>query len=164
MSVDRKHWLRHVKEVVRSRHYTWLPRGLGGEKVGLAMTYLLTDIMHICKLSGASFDALLADARSKFDAEEAAEHPYGKPAVLPMALHPDAVDAVVAAFQTADPFEAEMMRARFEDEDIECRVDSQLQGGLKGKVDAKVIVRSKDAEQAAKIIQQVQDATTDFEA
>ncbi len=56
MSINRKHWLYHVKEIVRSRHYTWLPEGLGGEPVEEAITCLATDVMHVCKLAGVPFD------------------------------------------------------------------------------------------------------------
>ena len=161
MAVDRRHWLRHVKEVIRSRHYTWLPRGLGGEKVDAAMAYLLTDIMHICKLAGVSFDDLLADARGRFATEESAELPAPNPLGLPPAI---TGDAIVAAYETNDPFEAEIVRARLEGEDIACRVDSRLQGGLKGKVDAKIVVESHDAERAATIVESMQDFISDLEA
>lgn len=53
------------------------------------------------------------------------------------------------------------MRARFEGEDIECRVDSTLQGGLKGNVEAKVMVNSTDAARAVKIVRQSQESMTD---
>ena len=70
MTVNREKWLDHVEEVVRSRHYRWLPSGLGGEPVDVAMTYLLTDIMHICKLTETPFEEVLAKAKQQFDAEE----------------------------------------------------------------------------------------------
>lgn len=70
MAIDRSNWLHDVEEIVRSRHYTWLPEGLGGEPVDVAMTYLLTDIMHICKRTGESFDELLAASRRQFENEE----------------------------------------------------------------------------------------------
>ncbi len=70
MTVDRKNWLDDVEAVIRSRHYTWLPEGLGGEPVDVAMTYLLTDIMHICKRTAASFDDILEQSRKQFREEE----------------------------------------------------------------------------------------------
>lgn len=70
MTVDRSHWLEHVQTVIRSRHYNWLPEGLGGEPVDIAMTYLLTDIMHICQRTGASFDDVLKKAQDQFREEE----------------------------------------------------------------------------------------------
>ena len=72
MSVDRRRWLHHVQDVVRSRHYTWLPRGLGGHSVDEAMTYLVTDIMHVCKLADVSFECVLENSREKFEEQEAA--------------------------------------------------------------------------------------------
>jgi len=70
MTVDRSHWLEDVEAVIRSRHYSWLPEGLGGEPVDVAMTYMLTDIMHICKRTGASFDDVLERSRAQFREEE----------------------------------------------------------------------------------------------
>ncbi|HUG69743.1 MAG TPA: hypothetical protein VMM76_18470 [Pirellulaceae bacterium] len=70
MTVDRTKWLHHVEEVVRSRHYSWLPSGLGGESVDVAMTFLVTDIMHICKLTGTPFEEVLTEAKKRFEAEE----------------------------------------------------------------------------------------------
>lgn len=70
MTVDRRDWLHDVEEVIRSRHYTWLPEGLGGEPVEVAMAYLLTDIMHICKRTGTSFEEVLSSSRQKFQEEE----------------------------------------------------------------------------------------------
>lgn len=70
MTVDRSNWLEDVESVIRSRHYSWLPEGLGGEPVDVAMTYLLTDIMHICKRTGASFETVLESSRKQFREEE----------------------------------------------------------------------------------------------
>lgn len=70
MTVNRSHWLEDVEAVIRSRHYKWLPEGLSGEPVDIAMTYLLTDIMHICHRTGASFEAVLENSQKKFREEE----------------------------------------------------------------------------------------------
>lgn len=70
MSMDRSNWMDHVQDVIRSRHYTWLPAGLGGEPVDVAMTYLVTDIMHVCKAAGISFEDVLLEARQRYEAEE----------------------------------------------------------------------------------------------
>ncbi len=72
MSVPREQWLSHVKDVIRSRHYTWLPEGLGGEPVDVAMTYLVTDIMHVCRRAGISWEDVLAKSQEQFQREEAA--------------------------------------------------------------------------------------------
>lgn len=70
MSMDRSNWLDHVNEVIRSRHYTWLPEGLGGEPIDVAMTYLVTDIMHVCKAAGISFEDVLRESRQRYEQEE----------------------------------------------------------------------------------------------
>lgn len=70
MTVERNTWLHDVEEVIRSRHYTWLPQGLGGEPVNVAMTYLLTDIMHICQRTDTSFEEVLQASRQKYQEEE----------------------------------------------------------------------------------------------
>ena len=70
MTVSRTHWKDHIEDVVRSRHYTWLPSGLGGETVGSAMSYLVTDIMHVCQRTGMSWEKVLADATARFEHEE----------------------------------------------------------------------------------------------
>lgn len=70
MAVDREDWLQHVRDVLRSRHYQWLPEGLGGQPVDVAMTYLLTDIRHVCRLAGISFNDVLEESREQFLREE----------------------------------------------------------------------------------------------
>ncbi len=71
MSTDRSHWNRHVQDVLRSGHYTWLCEGLAGLPTDVAMTTLLTDIQHLCAMSDHSFDDLLEQSRSQFEHEEA---------------------------------------------------------------------------------------------
>ena len=75
MPIDRTHWLDHVARVVRSRHYAWLPDGLGGEDVETAMSYLTADIMHVCKLSGIKWQSVLERAGKQFDSEELSATP-----------------------------------------------------------------------------------------
>jgi hypothetical protein len=70
MDIDRSEWLKHVEQVLRSRHYTWLPEGLAGEPVDLAMTYLTTDIMHVCRRAGIDWEEVLDAARERFRLEE----------------------------------------------------------------------------------------------
>ena len=70
MTVDRHNWIHHVEDVARSRHYTWLPEGLGGEPVDKAMTFLTADIMHICKRAHLSWEAVLERAHAQFLREE----------------------------------------------------------------------------------------------
>jgi hypothetical protein len=70
MTVDRSHWLEDVEAVIRSRHYSWIPEGLGGEPVDVAMTYMLADIMHVCQRTGVSFESVLEQSRKQFREEE----------------------------------------------------------------------------------------------
>ncbi len=70
MTVSRSDWKDHIEDVVRSRHYTWLPSGLGGEPVNVAMSYLMTDIMHVCRRTGTPWEKVLAEAAARFEQEE----------------------------------------------------------------------------------------------
>lgn len=70
MTVSRSNWENHISDVVRSRHYTWLPEGLGGEPVNRAMSYLVTDIMHVCRRTGTSWEQILSEAAARFEKEE----------------------------------------------------------------------------------------------
>ncbi|MEZ6132954.1 MAG: hypothetical protein R3C59_30150 [Planctomycetaceae bacterium] len=71
MTVDRTNWLDDVDDVIRSRHYTWIPEGLGGEPPDVAMTWVLTDIMHICRRANIRFDDVMHRALERFNSEEA---------------------------------------------------------------------------------------------
>jgi hypothetical protein len=66
----RDDWLEHVEAVIRSRHYTWLPEGLGGESVDVAMAWLVADIMHVCRRAGVDWDDVLHRGRERFEREE----------------------------------------------------------------------------------------------
>ncbi|MGE5195262.1 MAG: hypothetical protein ACM3U2_22440 [Deltaproteobacteria bacterium] len=68
---SRAHWDRHVDQVIRSRHYTWLGEGLAGEPPAGALTDIMADIMHICARQGMSWEQLLARSRAQFEREEA---------------------------------------------------------------------------------------------
>ncbi|APZ95261.1 hypothetical protein [Fuerstiella marisgermanici] len=70
MPVDREHWLDDVDDVIRSRHYTWIPEGLGGEPPKTAMAWVLTDVMHICSRAGIDFDEVMQTAAERFVTEE----------------------------------------------------------------------------------------------
>jgi hypothetical protein len=67
----RAQWDRHVNQVVRSQHYTWLGEGLAGEPPAEALTDILCDIMHICARQGVSWEQLVARSRAQFEREEA---------------------------------------------------------------------------------------------
>ena len=69
---NRGRWDRHVEQVIRSQHYTWLGEGLAGEPLAEALTDITSDIMHICARQGMSWEQLLARSRAQFEREEAA--------------------------------------------------------------------------------------------
>ena len=150
MAIDRQHWLHPVKETVPSRHYTWLPQGLGGESVEDAMAYLTTDIMHVCKSAGISFDDVLDQARQRFEQEE---HPVAAPDSNPppqtrrTRTEIDG-DEIVTAFDTEDMYDAEIVRWLLQSEGIACRLDSQSQGGFTELVTTKVLVHARDTDRA----------------
>ena len=64
-------WDRHVDQIIRSQHYTWLAEGLGGQPLSIALTDIMTDIMHICARQGMSWDNLVSRSRAQFEREEA---------------------------------------------------------------------------------------------
>jgi hypothetical protein len=68
---SRSGWNRHVDQVVRSQHYTWLGEGLGGEPLTEALTDIMCDMMHICARQGMSWEQLVARSRAQFEREEA---------------------------------------------------------------------------------------------
>jgi len=67
---NRVHWDRHVEQVIRSKHYTWLGEGLAGEPLAEALTDIMADIMHICVREGLSWEQLLSRSRAQFEREE----------------------------------------------------------------------------------------------
>ena len=67
---NREEWSRHINQVIRSQHYTWLAEGLGGQPVPFALSQIMTDVMHICAREGIRFDSLLARSRAQFEQEE----------------------------------------------------------------------------------------------
>lgn len=158
MTVIRKHWLHHVKEVVRSRHYTWLPQGLGGESVEEAMTWLATDVMHICKLAGVPLERVMDRARLRFAKEETAQFPVAATAVeIPHVLPDSDSDRVVTAYESEDAYDAEIVRGILQGEGISCRFDSQSQGGFTDLAETNVVVHARDAEAAKAAISTVRN-------
>lgn len=65
-----KDWAGDIDKVIRSRHYTWLAKGLGGEAVKDGMASMLVDIMHICRREGISWQELLERCQQQFELEE----------------------------------------------------------------------------------------------
>lgn len=74
MSLPRSHWFEHVRDIVRSRHYTWMAEGLGGAPIDVAMRQLLTDIHHVCDMADIPFDDVLAESREQYENEQAELH------------------------------------------------------------------------------------------
>jgi hypothetical protein len=66
----RADWSRHVDQVIRSQHYTWLGEGLGGSPLEQALADIATDIRHICERQGLSWEKLLENSQSQFEREE----------------------------------------------------------------------------------------------
>lgn len=155
MSVNRGHWLHHVKQVIRSRHYTWLPEGLGGESVDEAMTWLTTDVMHVCQLAGIPFDDVLARARQRFDQEEGQlPHPDTSSDASPRTrpVPDESSDAIVAVYTTDDVYDAEITRGLLQNEGIECRLDGQTQGGFTELVNVRVLIHERDVARARELL------------
>lgn len=73
MSARRENWSRHVDDIIRSGHYTWIAEGLGGSEPREAMLQIMTDVMHICRRQGIPLNDLLAASRQLVEREEAAE-------------------------------------------------------------------------------------------
>jgi hypothetical protein len=67
---NRAQWNERVDQVIRSRHYTWLGEGLGGEVPAVALGDILTDVMHICARQGIRWEDLVSRSRAEFEAEE----------------------------------------------------------------------------------------------
>ncbi len=67
----RARWSRHIDQVIRSKHYTWIAEGLGGVPLEQALVAIATDIMHICKREGLSCEQLLKRSATQFEHEEA---------------------------------------------------------------------------------------------
>lgn len=66
----RADWSRHIDQIIRSRHYTWIGEGLGGEPLETALVDITTDLMHICRREGISWEYVLSEAARQFEQEE----------------------------------------------------------------------------------------------
>lgn len=63
-------WPRHIDQILRSRHYTWLGEGYGGQPVPEALVSITTDILHLCHRAGLSVEELVRQSRERFEKEE----------------------------------------------------------------------------------------------
>ncbi len=68
--IDRRNWSDNVDDVIRSKHYTWMGMGLGGEPLEEAMQALTADIMHLCQRRGISWEHLVEKSLAQFEQEE----------------------------------------------------------------------------------------------
>lgn len=70
----RREWSRHIDQVLRSQHYSWLAEGLSGAPLEEALINITADIMHICKRQGIEWESLLDKSQTQFEEEEVARH------------------------------------------------------------------------------------------
>ena len=73
--VTRANWSRHIEQVLRSKHYTWIAEGLGGAPVDEALVAITADLMHICHRAGLSWDELVARGQRLCEREETDQRP-----------------------------------------------------------------------------------------
>lgn len=67
---SRADWYRHIEQVLRSKHYTWIAEGLGGAPLEEALVAITADLMHICNRSGLSWEDLAARGQLLCEREE----------------------------------------------------------------------------------------------
>ena len=72
--MPREDWSRHIDQVLRSKHYTWIAEGLGGAPLRDALTSITADLIHLCHRSGLSWEQLLAEGEELCESEEAQCH------------------------------------------------------------------------------------------
>ena len=68
-------WSRHIDQILRSKHYTWIAEGLAGAPLREALMSITADLMHICRRSGLSWEQLVAESQRLCDREEAEVRP-----------------------------------------------------------------------------------------
>lgn len=71
----RENWSRHVDQILRSKHYTWIGEGLGGAPAQDAMVAITADLMHMCHRMGVSWDDLVHRSQQLCDCEESEIRP-----------------------------------------------------------------------------------------
>jgi hypothetical protein len=70
MTSPRGDWSRHIDQILRSKHYTWIAEGLGGCPVDAALVSITTDLMHMCQRSGLSWEQIVAESERLCTDEE----------------------------------------------------------------------------------------------
>lgn len=68
--VTQAKWQHRIEEIIRSRHYTWIGEGLGGDELPEAVIRILSDSMHIARREGLDWSTLYQAARQRFEQEE----------------------------------------------------------------------------------------------
>ncbi len=68
-SNERRNWQQRVRNVIRSRHYQWLAECRDGDPVEDVVRDVATDLMHICREQGLSWEDLLARGRQQYEVE-----------------------------------------------------------------------------------------------
>lgn len=68
--ITRPDWSRHIEQVLRSKHYTWIAEGLGGAPLDEALVAITADLMHICNRAGLSWDELQGRGQRLCEREE----------------------------------------------------------------------------------------------
>ncbi|MBI1312210.1 hypothetical protein GC176_13045 [bacterium] len=63
-------WQHRIEEIIRSRHYTWIAEGLGGDEVSVALQQILSDAMHVAHHAGLDWDNIYQAAQQQFEQEE----------------------------------------------------------------------------------------------
>ena len=74
-TMPRGNWSRHIDQVIRSKHYTWIAEGLAGAPLRDALTTITADLMHLCQRTGISWEQLLAESQKLCDVEESQLRP-----------------------------------------------------------------------------------------
>ncbi len=67
----RRNWQHRVHNVIRSRHYQWLAECRDGDPVEEVVKDVATDLMHLCKEKGITWEQMLEESRRQFEAEAA---------------------------------------------------------------------------------------------
>ena len=75
------------------------------------MTYLTTDIMHICQLADVPFERVWQQARQKFEQEEAAAFPCVEATSAVEHASVADSDVVTVIYETIDSYDAEIIRS-----------------------------------------------------
>lgn len=66
----RQNWSKQINQVIRSHHYSWLAEGLSGLPLEDALVDITTDILHICKRQGISWETVLSKSQALYEREE----------------------------------------------------------------------------------------------